>query len=247
MTVCEGSQIPMRSPHSYATRREAEKEAEKAVSMRVNHWRNRVTKTPERPRSATNELRQLAYFPRRLLRLRLPRRPGYAPENAERSNAGLNSVNISVSLGIPSPRLFAIFCRIVSCCWPCQSLVTQVLLSQDMNLFIGRTGVLQRSSFVTFLATEWGWIAFPYGKAFALLDASVVSGWVRTGAKRIAEDQPNLRRRDRSALVGMRAALKRREQNDNSGPARIERPARTVRRPERIRSSVINFAARRGV
>ena len=107
--------------------------------------------------------------------------------------------------------------------------------------------MLQRSSFVTFLATEWGWIAFPYGKAFALLDASVVSGWVRTGAKRIAEDHPNLRRRDRSALVGMRAALKRREQNDNGGPARIERPARTVRRPERIRNSVINFAARRGV
>ncbi len=40
-TVCEGSQIHVRSPYSYATRREAEKEAEKAVSRRVEHWRNR--------------------------------------------------------------------------------------------------------------------------------------------------------------------------------------------------------------
>lgn len=79
---------------------------------------------------------------------------------------------------------------------------------------------MQRSSFVTFVASEWGWIAFPYGKAFALLDASVVSGWVRTGAKRVPQDHPKLGRRDRSALVGMRAALKRPEQNDNGGPAR---------------------------
>ena len=40
-TVCEGSQIHIRSPHSYATKREAEKEAAKAVSRREEHWRNR--------------------------------------------------------------------------------------------------------------------------------------------------------------------------------------------------------------
>ena len=39
-TVCEGSQIQVRSPCSYATRQEAEKEAAKAVSKRVEHWRN---------------------------------------------------------------------------------------------------------------------------------------------------------------------------------------------------------------
>jgi hypothetical protein len=38
--VCEGIQIHMRSPCSYATRREAEKEAAKAVLRRVAHWRN---------------------------------------------------------------------------------------------------------------------------------------------------------------------------------------------------------------
>ena len=40
--VCEGSQIQVRSPHSYATRREAEKEAVKAVARRVEHWRSGV-------------------------------------------------------------------------------------------------------------------------------------------------------------------------------------------------------------
>ncbi len=39
-TVCEGSQIQVRSPYSYATRREAENEAAKAVSRRVERWRS---------------------------------------------------------------------------------------------------------------------------------------------------------------------------------------------------------------
>ena len=39
-TVCEGSQVHIRSPHSYATRNEAEKEAAKAVARREQHWRN---------------------------------------------------------------------------------------------------------------------------------------------------------------------------------------------------------------
>jgi hypothetical protein len=39
-TVCEGSQIRDRSPNSYATKREAEKEAAKAVARREKHWRN---------------------------------------------------------------------------------------------------------------------------------------------------------------------------------------------------------------
>jgi hypothetical protein len=39
-TVCEGSQIHVRSPHSYATKDEAEKEAAKAVTRREEHWRN---------------------------------------------------------------------------------------------------------------------------------------------------------------------------------------------------------------
>jgi hypothetical protein len=39
-TVCEGIQIHVRSPNSYATRSEAEKEAAKAVSRRVERWRS---------------------------------------------------------------------------------------------------------------------------------------------------------------------------------------------------------------
>ena len=39
-TVCEGSQIHVRSPHSYATKDEAEKEAAKAVTRREDHWRS---------------------------------------------------------------------------------------------------------------------------------------------------------------------------------------------------------------
>ena len=40
-TVCEGNQIHLRSPNSYATRRDAEIEAAKALSNRVAHWRKR--------------------------------------------------------------------------------------------------------------------------------------------------------------------------------------------------------------
>jgi hypothetical protein len=39
-TVCEGSQVHMRSPTSYPTRSEAEKEAAKAVERRVERWRS---------------------------------------------------------------------------------------------------------------------------------------------------------------------------------------------------------------
>ena len=39
-TVREGNQIHVRSPYSYATRIEAEKEAAKAVSRRVERWRD---------------------------------------------------------------------------------------------------------------------------------------------------------------------------------------------------------------
>jgi hypothetical protein len=37
-TVCEGSQIHIRSPHSYATRREAVEEANKALSKLAETW-----------------------------------------------------------------------------------------------------------------------------------------------------------------------------------------------------------------
>jgi hypothetical protein len=40
-TVCEGNQIHLRSPNSYATRRDAEIEAAQALSNRVAHWRKR--------------------------------------------------------------------------------------------------------------------------------------------------------------------------------------------------------------
>jgi hypothetical protein len=39
-TVCEGGQIHLRSPHSYATRREAEVEASKALSRFAKTWPN---------------------------------------------------------------------------------------------------------------------------------------------------------------------------------------------------------------
>ena len=38
-TVCEGNQIHLRSPHSYATRREAEREADKARQKFAETWR----------------------------------------------------------------------------------------------------------------------------------------------------------------------------------------------------------------
>jgi hypothetical protein len=37
-TVCEGSQIHLRSPHSYATKREAEQEADKAMQKLASTW-----------------------------------------------------------------------------------------------------------------------------------------------------------------------------------------------------------------
>ena len=37
-SICEGDQIHMRSPHSYATRREAEMEAGKALLKRASLW-----------------------------------------------------------------------------------------------------------------------------------------------------------------------------------------------------------------
>ncbi len=83
-----------------------------------------------------------------------------------------------------------------------------------------RNSLPQQSFFVTFAASEWGWIAFPHGEEFGLVDASVMSGWVRIGAKRMAEDHLKQRRGDRSVLVKMRDALKRREQNDNNAAGR---------------------------
>jgi hypothetical protein len=40
-TICEGIQIHLRSPESYATRREAQEHADKAMSKFVRHWQNR--------------------------------------------------------------------------------------------------------------------------------------------------------------------------------------------------------------
>jgi hypothetical protein len=37
-TVCEGDLVHLRSPHSYATRREAEDEAKKALAKRADNW-----------------------------------------------------------------------------------------------------------------------------------------------------------------------------------------------------------------
>ena len=40
-TVCEGIQIHLRSPQSYATQREAKEDADKAMSRFAAHWRER--------------------------------------------------------------------------------------------------------------------------------------------------------------------------------------------------------------
>jgi hypothetical protein len=40
-TICEGVQIHLRSPQSYATRREASEDADRAMSKFVRHWQNR--------------------------------------------------------------------------------------------------------------------------------------------------------------------------------------------------------------
>jgi hypothetical protein len=39
-TICEGVQIHLRSPQSYATQREAKVDADKAMSKLATHWEN---------------------------------------------------------------------------------------------------------------------------------------------------------------------------------------------------------------
>ena len=40
-TICEGVQIHLRSPQSYATMREAKEDADKAIAKFVRQWQNR--------------------------------------------------------------------------------------------------------------------------------------------------------------------------------------------------------------
>jgi len=107
-----------------------------------------------------------------------------------------------------------------------------------------RNSLSRQSFYVAFAASEWGWIACPHVEEFGLVHASVMRGWVRIGVTHIAEDHLKLRRGDRSALLKMREALKRREQNDNGAAPRI---ARAAMWPMRTRNSANNFLDRRGV
>jgi hypothetical protein len=36
---------------------------------------------------------------------------------------------------------------------------------------------------------RWGWLAFPHGEEFALIHSSSTAGWVRIGAKRLADER----------------------------------------------------------
>jgi hypothetical protein len=65
------------------------------------------------------------------------------------------------------------------------------------------------------LASEYGWIAFPHGEEFGFVHASVVSGWVRIGTKRIVDDRLELKRGDSSVLEKMRDTLAQRRLNDD--------------------------------
>ena len=42
--ICEGDQIIIRSPHSYATRREAQVEAQTALQRHVDRWRDHLAR-----------------------------------------------------------------------------------------------------------------------------------------------------------------------------------------------------------
>jgi hypothetical protein len=96
--------------------------------------------------------------------------------------------------------------------------VTRLRLSRNSVRWLGLRATLKETfvdDWIEELATEWGWIAFPHGEEFGLIDASVMPGWVRIGTKRIADDRLKLKRGDRSVLVKMREALARRKLTDD--------------------------------
>ena len=88
--------------------------------------------------------------------------------------------------------------------------VTRLRLSRNSVRWLSLRATL-RDAFVydliEELESEWGWIAFPHGEEFGLVDASVVPGWFRIGTKRFAQDRLKLKRGDRSVLVKMREVL----------------------------------------
>ena len=95
--------------------------------------------------------------------------------------------------------------------------VTRVRLSRDSVRWLSIRANLKEAfieDWIEELASEWGWIAFPHGEEFGLVDASVVPGWVIIGTKRIVEDRQKLRRGDLSPLAKMRDALQGRKQID---------------------------------
>jgi len=67
------------------------------------------------------------------------------------------------------------------------------------------------------LDAVWNWIAFPHGEEFGLVHTSAVSGWVRIGTKRVAEDRQKLKRGDRSVLLKMREALEPVQTDEDQG------------------------------
>jgi hypothetical protein len=96
--------------------------------------------------------------------------------------------------------------------------VTRLRLSRNSVRWLGLRGILREDfvdDWIEELATEWGWIAFPHGEEFGLIEASVMSGWVRIGTRRIAEDRLKLKRGDGSVLEKMRVALAQRKLNDD--------------------------------
>jgi len=96
--------------------------------------------------------------------------------------------------------------------------VTRLRLSRNSVRWLGLRGILREAfvdDWIEELATEWGWIAFPHGEEFGLIDASVMSGWVRIGTRRIDEARLKLKHGDRSLLDKMREALAQRKLRDD--------------------------------
>jgi hypothetical protein len=97
--------------------------------------------------------------------------------------------------------------------------VTRLRLSRNSLRWLSLRATLKEAfvdEWIEELATEWGWIAFPHGEEFGLIDASTMSGWVRIGTKRIAEGRLKLKAGDRSVLVKMREALGPRKLNNDA-------------------------------
>jgi hypothetical protein len=91
--------------------------------------------------------------------------------------------------------------------------ISRLRLSRNSVRYLGLRDNLREAFVADWIdaLAQWGWIAFPHGEEFGLVHASTISGWVRIGTKRVAEDRKRLAKlnsADRSVLLDkMRTTL----------------------------------------